>query len=101
MLRFDQRTAVLDVQMVVCCLQGHKIKNPKMQLVQRLQEIPAAVRIIISGTPIQNNLMEMHALFDFACEVCIQAPLISMAVHMHRTPHATINAGVYGICRKL
>ncbi len=40
-----------------------------MQLVQRLQEIPVAVRIIISGTPIQNNLMEMHALFDFACEV--------------------------------
>lgn len=40
-----------------------------MQLVQRLWEIPVAVRIIISGTPIQNNLMEMHALFDFACEV--------------------------------
>lgn len=40
-----------------------------MQLVQRLQEIPVAVNIIISGTPIQNNLMEMHALFDFACEV--------------------------------
>ena len=50
-------------------LQGHKIKNPKMQLVQRLHEIPVAVRIIISGTPIQNNLMEMHSLFDFACEV--------------------------------
>ncbi|KAL0050235.1 hypothetical protein WJX82_006933 [Trebouxia sp. C0006] len=48
--------------------EGHKVKNPKMQLVQRLQEIPVAVRIIISGTPIQNNLMEMHALFDFACE---------------------------------
>ena len=42
-----------------------------MQLVQRLWEIPVAVRIIISGTPIQNNLMEMHALFDFACEVSI------------------------------
>lgn len=55
--------------------QGHKIKNPKMQLVQRLQEIPVAVRIIISGTPIQNNLMEMHSLFDFACEV--QLALIS------------------------
>lgn len=41
-----------------------------MQLVQRLWEIPVAVRIIISGTPIQNNLMEMHSLFDFACEVC-------------------------------
>ena len=40
-----------------------------MQLVQRLHDISVAVRIIISGTPIQNNLMEMHSLFDFACEV--------------------------------
>lgn len=46
-----------------------------MQLVQRLQEIPVAVRIIISGTPIQNNLMEMHSLFDFACEVQLLAML--------------------------
>lgn len=58
-------------QQLQLCPQGHKIKNPKMQLVQRLWEIPVAVRIIISGTPIQNNLMEMHSLFDFACEVCL------------------------------
>ena len=45
------------------------MKNPKMQLVQQLGLIPVAVRVIISGTPIQNNIMEMHALFDFACEV--------------------------------
>ncbi|KAK9863261.1 hypothetical protein WJX84_010399 [Apatococcus fuscideae] len=47
--------------------EGHKLKNPKMQLVQKVKEVPAALRIIISGTPIQNNLMEMHALFDIAC----------------------------------
>ncbi len=40
-----------------------------MQLVQKVKEVPAALRIIISGTPIQNNLMEMHALFDIACPV--------------------------------
>ena len=50
-------------------MQGHKLKNPKMQLVQKVKEVPAALRIIISGTPIQNNLMEMHALFDIACPV--------------------------------
>lgn len=50
-------------------LQGHKLKNPKMQLVQKVKEVPAALRIIISGTPIQNNLMEMHALYDIACPV--------------------------------
>eukprot|EP00887_Chlorella_sp_A99_P003096 scaffold9.g3096.t1 len=45
--------------------EGHKIKNPKMQLRAHLDAIPAGMRLIISGTPIQNNLMEMHTLFDF------------------------------------
>lgn len=26
------------------------------------------MRLIISGTPVQNNLMELHALYDFCCE---------------------------------
>ncbi|GLC44458.1 hypothetical protein PLESTM_001599400 [Pleodorina starrii] len=46
--------------------EGHKIKNPKMKLVEHLHKLPARVRVIISGTPIQNNLMEMHSLFDFS-----------------------------------
>lgn len=37
-----------------------------MQLAQRLRQLRARVRLIISGTPIQNNLGEMWALFDFA-----------------------------------
>ncbi|GAB4822407.1 hypothetical protein N2152v2_009453 [Parachlorella kessleri] len=47
--------------------EGHKIKNPRMQLRKHLDAIPARIRVIISGTPIQNNLQEMHTLFDFAC----------------------------------
>ena len=50
-------------------VQGHKLKNPKIQLVQQLTAIPAATRVIITGTPIQNNFMEMHSLFDFTCKV--------------------------------
>eukprot|EP00198_Chlamydomonas_reinhardtii_P013591 XP_001702928.1 SWI/SNF chromatin remodeling complex component [Chlamydomonas reinhardtii] len=42
--------------------------NPKMKLVEQLRKLPARVRVIISGTPIQNNLMEMHSLFDFTTE---------------------------------
>lgn len=52
------------------CVQGHKIKNPRMQLRKHLDAVPTRIRIIISGTPIQNNLQEMHTLFDFACPVC-------------------------------
>ncbi|XP_010911175.1 SNF2 domain-containing protein ENL1 [Elaeis guineensis] len=47
--------------------EGHIIKNPKTQRAQSLFEIPSAHRIIISGTPIQNNLKELWALFHFCC----------------------------------
>ncbi|BAS91802.1 SNF2 domain-containing protein ENL1 isoform X2 [Oryza sativa Japonica Group] len=47
--------------------EGHIIKNPKTQRAQSLFEIPCAHRIVISGTPIQNNLKEMWALFYFCC----------------------------------
>ncbi|KAJ1297220.1 hypothetical protein BS78_01G361300 [Paspalum vaginatum] len=47
--------------------EGHLIKNNKTQRAQSLFEIPCAHRIVISGTPIQNNLKEMWALFNFCC----------------------------------
>lgn len=47
--------------------EGHLIKNPSTQRAKSLKEIPCAHRIVLSGTPIQNNLREMWALFDFCC----------------------------------
>ncbi|KAF3440622.1 hypothetical protein FNV43_RR18906 [Rhamnella rubrinervis] len=47
--------------------EGHLIKNPTTQRAKSLLEIPSAHRIIISGTPIQNNLKELWALFNFCC----------------------------------
>ncbi|PON78685.1 Protein CHROMATIN REMODELING [Trema orientale] len=47
--------------------EGHLIKNPSTQRAKSLLEIPCAHRIIISGTPIQNNLKELWALFNFCC----------------------------------
>ncbi|XP_024394535.1 SNF2 domain-containing protein ENL1 isoform X1 [Physcomitrium patens] len=47
--------------------EGHLVKNPNTQRAKSLREIPAAHRIVISGTPIQNHLQEMWALFDFCC----------------------------------
>ncbi|MQI72138.1 hypothetical protein EI017_25630, partial [Escherichia coli] len=45
----------------------HLIKNPSTQRAKSLLEIPSAHRIIISGTPLQNNLKELWALFNFCC----------------------------------
>ncbi|KAF5208145.1 Chromatin remodeling [Thalictrum thalictroides] len=47
--------------------EGHIIKNPSTQRAKSLLEIPSGHRIIISGTPIQNNLKELWALFTFCC----------------------------------
>jgi hypothetical protein len=46
--------------------EGHKLKNPKMQLVACMRRLPAARRLILTGTPVQNNLGELWALADFA-----------------------------------
>ncbi|KAJ1387805.1 SNF2-related, N-terminal domain [Sesbania bispinosa] len=47
--------------------EGHLIKNPSTQRAKSLLEIPCAHRIVISGTPLQNNLKELWALFNFSC----------------------------------
>lgn len=52
---------------VIVMDEGHKLKNPKMQLRRSIDMLPARQRLILSGTPIQNNLMEMHTLFDLVC----------------------------------
>jgi len=45
--------------------EGHIIKNGKTKLAQALKLIQANHRLILSGTPIQNNLLELWSLFDF------------------------------------
>uniref|UniRef100_A0A453QXU2 DNA excision repair protein ERCC-6-like protein n=1 Tax=Aegilops tauschii subsp. strangulata TaxID=200361 RepID=A0A453QXU2_AEGTS len=47
--------------------EAHQIKNPKTQRFQSICDIPCVHRIAISGTPIQNNLKELWALFYFCC----------------------------------
>ncbi|XP_068663518.1 protein CHROMATIN REMODELING 24 [Aristolochia californica] len=47
--------------------EGHIIKNPSTQRAKSLLDIPSNHRIVISGTPVQNNLKELWALFHFCC----------------------------------
>lgn len=46
--------------------EGHKLKNAKMKLVACMRQLPASRRLILTGTPVQNNLGELWALADFA-----------------------------------
>jgi len=45
--------------------EAHIIKNPKTKLYQNIKKINAERRIILTGTPIQNNVMELWSLFNF------------------------------------
>ncbi|KAI5955929.1 MOT1 [Candida jiufengensis] len=45
--------------------EGHIIKNANSKLSKSVKKIRAEHRLILSGTPIQNNVLELWSLFDF------------------------------------
>jgi SNF2 family DNA or RNA helicase len=45
--------------------EAHIIKNPKTKLYNSIRSIRSERRVILTGTPIQNNVMELWSLFDF------------------------------------
>jgi len=45
--------------------EAHRLKNRDSQLYDKLREFKAPARLLITGTPVQNNLGELSALFDF------------------------------------
>ncbi|KAF2661199.1 DNA repair and recombination protein RAD26 [Lophiostoma macrostomum CBS 122681] len=53
----DWECAILD--------EGHKIRNPNTAITIHCKELRTANRIILSGTPMQNNLTELWSLFDY------------------------------------
>lgn len=53
----DWAYAVLD--------EGHKIRNPNTAITVFAKELRTPNRVILSGTPMQNNLTELWSLFDF------------------------------------
>ncbi|CAM9553860.1 unnamed protein product, partial [Discosporangium mesarthrocarpum] len=55
--RFKYDYVVLD--------EGHSIKNVKSSRFQRLRQVESRHRLLLSGTPVQNNLGELLALLSF------------------------------------
>ncbi|XP_064406502.1 DNA excision repair protein ERCC-6-like isoform X2 [Halichondria panicea] len=45
--------------------EGHKIRNPDAEITLACKQFPTPHRIILSGSPMQNNLRELWSLFDF------------------------------------
>lgn len=45
--------------------EGHKIRNPDADVTLAAKQLPTFHRLILSGSPIQNRLVELWSLFDF------------------------------------
>ncbi|CAG8635853.1 9967_t:CDS:2, partial [Paraglomus occultum] len=55
-----------DINWNYCILdEGHIIKNGKTKITKAVKAVKANHRLILSGTPIQNNVLELWSLFDF------------------------------------
>jgi DNA excision repair protein ERCC-6 len=45
--------------------EGHKIRNPDAEITQMCKQFLTTHKLILTGAPVQNNLIELWSLFDF------------------------------------
>ncbi|XP_065065513.1 DNA excision repair protein ERCC-6-like [Rhopilema esculentum] len=57
LLRYQWEYIILD--------EGHKIRNPDAEITLTCKQFATSHRLILSGSPLQNNLRELWSLFDF------------------------------------
>ncbi|KAK3890780.1 hypothetical protein Pcinc_005278 [Petrolisthes cinctipes] len=49
----------------ICVDEAHRLKNYKCRLTKSLNTYPSTNRLLLTGTPLQNNLSELWALLNF------------------------------------
>ena len=55
-----------DITFDFCIIdEGQNIKNPLSQSSEVVKELKAKVKFALTGTPIENNLIELWSLFDY------------------------------------
>lgn len=53
---------------ILICDEAHMIKNTKADITQALKQVKTQRRIALTGSPLQNNLMEYYCMVDFVRE---------------------------------
>lgn len=58
-----------DIMMIpfdlLICDEGHRLKNMNVKISAQLMQITCKRRIIVTGTPIQNDLQEFYSIINF------------------------------------
>ncbi|TKY52100.1 CHROMATIN REMODELING 20 [Spatholobus suberectus] len=60
--------ALQDGPDILVCDEAHMIKNTKADVTQALKQVKCQRRIALTGSPLQNNLMEYYCMVDFVRE---------------------------------
>eukprot|EP01117_Protostelium_nocturnum_P012146 TRINITY_DN4455_c0_g2_i2.p1 TRINITY_DN4455_c0_g2~~TRINITY_DN4455_c0_g2_i2.p1 ORF type:complete len:842 (-),score=232.18 TRINITY_DN4455_c0_g2_i2:126-2303(-) len=65
--KFRQHSELLSTvnTKLLICDEGHRLKNSTIKTTQALMSVQTKNRIIVTGTPIQNDLDEFYAMCDF------------------------------------
>ena len=59
---------------LLICDEAHKLKNAESGLAKSLNSLPAKMRILLSGTPMQNELTEFYNMVNFCNPGVIGSP---------------------------
>ncbi|XP_043482595.1 DNA repair and recombination protein RAD54B-like [Leptopilina heterotoma] len=50
---------------LLICDEGHRLKNSELKSLKMLNQLTCRRRILLTGTPVQNDLQELYTLVDF------------------------------------
>ncbi|XP_048881029.1 DNA repair and recombination protein RAD54B isoform X1 [Brienomyrus brachyistius] len=64
LLRSAERVAQLDFGVLICD-EGHRLKNSGIKTSAALSGLSCVRRVILTGTPVQNDLQEFYAIIEF------------------------------------
>lgn len=85
---------------LVVCDEGHRLKSASLEVAKALSRLHAVRRLILTGTPMQNHLLEYWAMADFALPKLFDRKSfldyfvrpIEQAAHAHATPQVVAKA---------
>lgn len=63
-MRENYANCLLGADLVICD-EGHMLKNEKTNIAKACFQVKTQRRIVLTGTPLQNNLIEYHCMVSF------------------------------------